>query len=126
MASIEIVDRSRLARGLYREIVLDPRRTAVVAVDMHRGHLDMDVATMPTSPEDARRVITNARAALDFARGAGIPVIHVVLRYRRIPGLGTEAMTSPFWRASRSWRAGRRSSAAPGRRRPTARPPRPR
>ena len=99
MAAVQIVDRSSLIQGLYRELVLDPRQTAIVTVDMHRGHLDMDVATMPAKPEDAQRVIANARAALDFARGAGIPVIHVILVYRRLPGLGSEGMVSPFWKA---------------------------
>ena len=28
-------------------ITLDPVRTAVVAIDMHRGHLDPAVATLP-------------------------------------------------------------------------------
>jgi len=99
MAQIDIVDRSSLIEGLYRELVLDPGQTAIVTVDMHRGHLDMDVATMPADPQDARRVIANGRAALDFAREQSIPVIHVVLVYRRIPGLGSEGMVSPFWKA---------------------------
>src|SRR6267378_1658672 len=79
MASIEIVDRSSLLSGLYEQLVLNPRETALITIDMHRGHLDMDVATMPARPEDAKRVIRNARAALDFARRLEIPVIHVVL-----------------------------------------------
>lgn len=99
MATVEIVDRSSLIEGLYKELALDPRQTAIITIDMHRGHLDMDVATMPARPEDARRVIANARAALDFARTQGMPVIHVVLVYRRIPGLGSEGMVSPFWKA---------------------------
>jgi biuret amidohydrolase len=99
MASVEIVDRSSMLAGLHRELVLDPRQTAIVTIDMHRGHLDMDVATMPAKPEDAKRVIANARVALDFARGQGIPVVHVVLVNRRIPGLGYEGMVSPFWKA---------------------------
>lgn len=99
MPAVEIVDRSSLIAGLYRELVLDPRQTAIVTIDMHRGHLDMDVATMPAKPEDAKRVIANARVALDFARGQGIPVVHVVLVNRRIPGLGFEGMVSPFWKA---------------------------
>jgi len=99
MAQIDIVDRSSLVKGLYRELALDPRQTAIITVDMHRGHLDMDVATMPASPEDARRVIDYGRAALDFARAQDIPVIHVVLVYRRIAGLGSEGMVSPFWKA---------------------------
>ncbi len=99
MTSVDLVDRSALLAGLYRELVLEPRETAMLAIDMHRGHLDMDVATMPASPEDARRVIANGKAALDFARAQGIPVIHAIQIYRHIPGLGSEGMASPFWRA---------------------------
>ena len=54
---------------------------------------------MATDPQEAGRVIAAAKELLDFARGAGIPVIHVKLVYRRIPGLGSEGMTQPFWRA---------------------------
>jgi len=115
MAQLEIVDRSSLLAGLYRELVLDPKQTAIVTVDMHRGHLDMDVATMPTRPEDAKRVIGNARAALEFGRGQGIPVIHVILVYRRIPGLGSEGMVSPFWKAMHA-AMGEEDRLTPGRR----------
>ena len=99
MKPLEIVDRSSLVNGLYRELQLKPAETALVTVDMHRGHLDMSVATMPTKPEDASRVIASARAALDHARRLKVPVIHVVLVYRRLPGIGSEGMTSPFWKA---------------------------
>src|SRR5690349_2445468 len=99
MKPVEIVDRSTLIAGLYRQLELRPAETAVITIDMHRGHLDMDVATMPAKPEDATRVIKNAKSALDHARRLKVPVIHVVLVYRRIPGLGSEGMTSPYWRA---------------------------
>jgi nicotinamidase-related amidase len=99
MKNVELVDRSSLLAGLYQQLSLRGQQTAVVTIDMHRGHLDMDVATMPAKPEDAKRVIANARAALDFARGVKIPVIHVVLVYRRLPELGSEGMRSPFWKA---------------------------
>ncbi|HEV7476284.1 MAG TPA: cysteine hydrolase [Burkholderiales bacterium] len=99
MKSVEIVDRSSLLAGLYKELNLERKKTAIVAIDMHRGHLDMEVATMPAKPEDARRVIANAKAVLDFSRAAGIPVIHVVLVYRRLKNIGSEGMTSPFWKA---------------------------
>lgn len=115
MPSVDIVDRSSLFAGLYRELVLDPKQTAIVTVDMHRGHLDMDVATMPTKPEDARRVVGNARAALEVARAAGVPVIHVILVYRRIPGLGSEGMVSPFWKAMHATMA-EEDMLTPGRR----------
>ena len=99
MSTVNIVDRPALFAGLYRELELDPQHTAVVAVDMHRGHLDMEVATMPATPEDAARVINNAEAALDYARAQGVPVIHVILVYRSLPGIGSERMVSPFWQA---------------------------
>jgi hypothetical protein len=53
MASVEITDRASLINGLYRQLILEKSDTAVVTIDMHRGHLDMDVATMPAKPEDA-------------------------------------------------------------------------
>ena len=115
MAHVEIVDRSSLVRGLYQELALDPMQTAVVTIDMHRGHLDMEVATMPAKPEDAKRVIANACAALDFARAHGVPVIHVILVYRRIPGLGSEGMVSPFWKAMHAAQ-GEEDRLTPGRR----------
>lgn len=99
MSTVNIVDRPALFAGLYRELELHPQETAIVAVDMHRGHLDMDVATMPATPEDAVRVIANAEAALDYARAKGVPVIHVILVYRKLPGIGSEGMVSPFWQA---------------------------
>ena len=115
MAQVEIVDRSSLVSGLYQELMLDRKQTAVVTIDMHRGHLDMEVATMPAKPEDAKRVVSNARAALDFARAHGIPVIHVILVYRRIPGLGSEGMVSPFWKAMHAAQ-GEEDRLTPGRR----------
>jgi len=99
MKPVEILDRSTLINGLYRQLELNPAETAIVTIDMHRGHLDMDVATMPAKPEDAKRVITHARAALEHARRLKVPVIHVVLVYRRLPGIGSEGMASPFWKA---------------------------
>jgi biuret amidohydrolase len=99
MANVNIVDRSTLVAGLYRELLLNPKETAVVTIDMHRGHLDMEVATMPTKPEDARRVISKSKEILDHARSMKIPVIHVVLVYRKIPGIGSEGMVSHFWKA---------------------------
>lgn len=99
MASVEILDRSSMTNRLYQGLFLDPAETAIVTIDMHRGHLDPAVATMPASAEDSRRVIASARELLGYARAQGIPVIHVKLVFRLIPGLGSEGMTSPFWRA---------------------------
>ncbi|HEX6692590.1 MAG TPA: cysteine hydrolase, partial [Burkholderiales bacterium] len=54
---------------------------------------------MPAKAEDAKRVIARAQEVLDFSRKIKIPVIHVVLVYRRLQNIGSEGMTSPFWKA---------------------------
>jgi nicotinamidase-related amidase len=113
MADVKVVDRSSLLAGMYEQLSLAPQETAIVTIDMHRGHLDMDVATMPAKPDDAKRVIDHAAQALDFARAAKMPVIHVVLVYRRIPGLGSEGMVSPFWKAMHA--QGEKDRLIPGR-----------
>ncbi len=99
MTTVEIVDRSSMIDKLRDGLVLKPRETAIVTIDMHRGHLDPKVATMAAKPEDATRVIAAAKKLLNLARASGIPVIHVKLVYRKIPGIGSEGMTQPFWRA---------------------------
>jgi nicotinamidase-related amidase len=113
MKNVQIVDRSSLAAGMYRELRVKKEETAIVTIDMHRGHLDMEVATMPASPEDAKRVIANAARVLDYARDAQIPIIHVVLVYRRIKNLGSEGMVSPFWKALHA--QGEKDRLTPGR-----------
>ena len=97
--TVEILDRSDMRDKLMDAIKLNPRETAIITIDMHRGHLDPEIATMPASVEDSKRVIANGADALDFARAAGVPVIHVILIFRKIPGLGSEGMTQPFWQA---------------------------
>ena len=73
---------------------VDKVRAAIVAIDLHRGHLDMAVATMPAAPEVATRVIQANRHLMDWARGAGIPVVHLVTQYRD----AEEIRVNPFWR----------------------------
>ena len=68
-------------------------RCAVVTIDLHRGHLDPELATMPLSPAQSERVVERNVALLEGARSAGLPVIHVVTRYRDVQ----EVMTNPFW-----------------------------
>ncbi len=61
---------------------IDPSRTAVVTIDMHRGHLGGEEATMPVKPEITDRVLGAAEKFLRFARDTGIPVIHAILTWR--------------------------------------------
>jgi len=99
MKEIQIVDRSDMVENLNRGLVLDPTTTTFVAIDMHRGHLDPKVATMPASEEDCKRVVSNTKRLFDFGRSRQIPVIHVTLVHREIPGLGCEGMQNQFWKS---------------------------
>jgi biuret amidohydrolase len=99
MTQVQIVDRSSMVTALNDELKISPRDAAIVTIDMHRGHLDLSVATMPTSPDDAARVILNARSILAYARSLGVPVIHVKLVMRRLHNGGSETSIVPFWQA---------------------------
>ena len=74
---------------------LDPHSTAVVAIDMHRGHLDPAVATLPLPAERCPGVIARARSLFTALRPLGVPIVHVVT-VSRDP---QELMANPFWRA---------------------------
>jgi biuret amidohydrolase len=73
---------------------VDHPKAAIVAIDLHRGHLDMEVATMPTSPAVAKQVIAANKRLFEWARGADIPVIHILTQYRDV----AEIACNPFWR----------------------------
>lgn len=73
---------------------VDTPRAALVAIDCHRGHLDPEVATMPVTAEAAARVIAANKRLMDWARSVGIPVVHIVTRYRD----ADEIAANPFWR----------------------------
>jgi nicotinamidase-related amidase len=60
---------------------LDPRKTAAVAIDMHRGHLDPPVATLPLPAEGCGPVIKRAAPLFEALRELTVPVIHVVTEY---------------------------------------------
>ena len=77
------------------DLGVDDVRPAVLTIDLHRGHLDMEVATLPLPPERAARVVEANRAFLDRMRVAGIPVLHVITEYRS----AGEVASNPFWKA---------------------------
>ena len=76
-------------------IRLDPKRSAAVAIDMHRGHLDPEVATLPLPAARCGPVIDRAAQLFQALRERGVPVVHVVTEYRD----AGEIMANPFWRA---------------------------
>ena len=89
-------------------IHIDAKTTAVVAIDMHRGHLDPSVATLPLPAESCRRVIRAARELFEAVRSRGVPVVHVVTSYRD----AAESLSNPFWKAIAGDPAMKRTAAS--------------
>jgi nicotinamidase-related amidase len=77
-------------------IRLDPRTTALVAIDMHRGHLDPAVATLPLPVERCGPLVKRAAGLFADLRTLGVPVVHVVTEYRD----AAEIAANPFWKAA--------------------------
>lgn len=74
---------------------VDKLKAAVIAIDFHRGHMDLSVATMPVKTQaQADRVLGNAAKLFAWCRKQEWPVIHLVTCYRDVP----EIRSNPFWR----------------------------
>ncbi len=73
---------------------VDHPKAAIIAIDLHRGHLDMGVATMPTSPQVAKQVIAANKRLFDWGRSKSIQIIHLLTQYRD----EAEIICNPFWR----------------------------
>jgi nicotinamidase-related amidase len=84
-------------RALYawHTIVRNP---VVVSIDMHRGHLDPAVATLPVPADEARALVGRAAQVYRELRDLGVPIVQVVTRYRR----PSESTSNPFWASKRS------------------------
>lgn len=67
---------------------------AVIAIDLHRGHMDPSVATLPLEAGRAAAVVEANRRFFAGCREAGIPIVHLVTKYRDV----TEIRSNPFWR----------------------------
>ncbi len=67
---------------------------AVIGIDLHRGHLDPAVATMPLEAKRAAILVEANRKFFAAARQAGIPIVHAVTKYRDV----VEIRSNPFWR----------------------------
>jgi nicotinamidase-related amidase len=69
------------------------RRPAVVTIDLHRGHLDPEVATLPLPADAAATLIERTVPLLDRLRSLQVPVIHVVTAYRN----RDEILGNAYW-----------------------------
>ena len=81
---IEVSDKSKFIQAMKKELTIDPTKTALVAVDMHQGHLDPKIGHLLV-PEDERiRVLTNSQKLISIVRRHQIPVIHVIVNLRPV------------------------------------------
>jgi nicotinamidase-related amidase len=79
------------------------QRPAVVTIDLHRGHLDPDVATLPLPADVSAALVRRVVPTLDALRNLDVPVFHVITAYRD----QSEILSNPYWR----FQAGRPGSA---------------
>lgn len=70
-------------------------RCAVIAIDLHRGHLDPEVATMPLPINQCEAVINANAAFFAQCRQQQIPIIHLLTQYRN----EQEILANPAWRS---------------------------
>ena len=82
---------SNQARASFEQLA---QRPAVVTIDLHRGHLDPAVATLPLPAAAAAALVERAVPLLDEYRALGLPVIHVVTAYRD----RDEILANAYWR----------------------------
>jgi biuret amidohydrolase len=90
--------RSEMRERLNAALALDPSRTAVLAIDTHRGHLDPEIATMPVAAEVAAEVVAASQRLLEATRAAGVPTVYAVM-HNRVIGGKSEFLRNPWWRA---------------------------
>jgi nicotinamidase-related amidase len=82
-------------------------KPAAVTIDLHRGHLDPEVATLPLDGTRAAALLERTRPLLDAYRRLGVPVIHLVTRYAS----REDIVSNPYW-AMQSGRDGVRGAIA--------------
>ena len=73
--------------ALPREVAdqIDLARSAFIPIDMQRRHVDPSVGYHLIDPRKTADIVAQARTALQTARAAGVPVVHVAT-YSRRPG----------------------------------------
>jgi nicotinamidase-related amidase len=94
----------RMRRELNERLKIDPARTAVLAIDTHRGHLDPEIATMPVAADIAADVVQASARLLEHTRAARIPTAYLVMHNRVVDGR-SEYLRNPFWAAVEDVRA---------------------
>ena len=95
---VKILDRTRFLEGVKGFLEITPKTTALVAIDMHQGHLDPEVGPMLVPEEERKRVLAQAPRLIEVARKFQIPTIHVIFQQRPIEN---ERGFNPFGKPAR-------------------------
>ena len=90
---------SQSARASLETLALRP---VALTIDLHRGHLDPEVATLPLPSDTAASLLERVVPLLDDYRALGVPVVHLITAYRD----RQEILSNPYWR----FQAGRADS----------------
>jgi biuret amidohydrolase len=114
---VHIKDRSDYKRRMNDALVIDPRRAAVLTIDMQNDYLDLSVASLPVAQEEASRVLTHARKLLGIARSLGIPVVHAYVKRRPLE-VDYRVLHNTVIEASQRARLTQNAQGAPARTRP--------
>jgi biuret amidohydrolase len=96
--------RMEMRRQLNSRLRIDAARTAVLAIDTHRGHLDPEIATMPVAADIASAVVEASARLLAATRAARIPTAYLVMHNRTVAGR-SENLRNPFWQTVEHVRA---------------------
>jgi biuret amidohydrolase len=81
-------------------VKIEAASAAIVTIDMQREFLDRQVGANPLAPDQAAEVIRSSIALLEWARKAGLPVVHVyVARWPCEQGRGLEGPAYTFARS---------------------------
>lgn len=99
MTAAGFIDRSPMIDRLNAHLQVDSARSALVAIDMLRGHLDPDCATLPVPRETAEQVVRANQRLFELCRRAGVPIIHATQVQRRYPTPSADVLSNPFWAA---------------------------
>lgn len=75
--------RRELTNPTFFDYYLDPAKTAVITVDMHKGHLDVDDPNCPCPAPRGLEIVGPINDFTAQARGLGIPIIHVISVLRK-------------------------------------------
>lgn len=67
--------------------------SAVITVDMHRGHLDPAVATLGLPEHRIQALLASVVPFIAQVRQLRVPIVHVITEYRD----ATESVCNPFW-----------------------------